>query len=445
MRNLAAGNIVDDVLKSIWMQRLPTSIQQILSVSKDSLDGLAQIADKVNEVSSFRPEVNAVVSENSELRSLREEVANLRAELKRITCSRFRRAQSSKRESSNTRVRRSSHTRTDNPNLLCCGAAVSCFPRRLTNFTVPQDLVLYAANGSVIKSYGTKALNLDLGLRRKFSWTFIVADVSHPIFVSDFLERFGLLVDVKNRRVIDNFTHLNSCGVKAPSHSLGLTLISNQSPYHSILSKFSELLSPVSGNVSASHNVEHCIETRRPPVFSKARRLSPEKLKFLREEFQTLMEQGIIRPSNSAYASPVHLVKKQNGDWRICGDFRRLNSITISDCYPLPHIQDFSHGLAGKTVFSKIDPVKGYRQIPIKSSDIHKTAVITPIGLFEYTCMTFGLKNAAQSFQMFIDQVLLGLDCSYAYLDDILIASENEDQHKLDVEKVFQRLTRIMV
>ncbi|GBM52177.1 hypothetical protein AVEN_97619-1 [Araneus ventricosus] len=119
MRNLAAGNIVD-VLKSIWMQRLPTSIQQILSVSKHSLDGLAQIADKVNEVSSFRPEVSAVVSENSELQSLRE-VANLRAELKRITRFRFRREQSSKRESSNTRVRRSSHTRTDNSNLLCTG------------------------------------------------------------------------------------------------------------------------------------------------------------------------------------------------------------------------------------------------------------------------------------------------------------------------------------
>ncbi|GBM33663.1 hypothetical protein AVEN_203700-1 [Araneus ventricosus] len=67
MRNLAAGNIVDDVLKSIWMQRLPTSIQKILSVSKDSLDGLSQIADKVKAVSSFRPEVNSVASENSEL------------------------------------------------------------------------------------------------------------------------------------------------------------------------------------------------------------------------------------------------------------------------------------------------------------------------------------------------------------------------------------------
>ncbi|GBM52176.1 hypothetical protein AVEN_97618-1 [Araneus ventricosus] len=144
--------------------------------------------------------------------------------------------------------------------LIDSAAAVSCFPRRLTNFTVPQYLVLYAANGSIIKSYGTKALNLDLGLRRKFSWTFIVADVSRPILDSDFLERFGLLVDVKNRRVIDNLTYLNSRGVKAPGHSLGLTLISNQSPYHSILSKFPELLTPVSGNVGGSHNVEHCIE-----------------------------------------------------------------------------------------------------------------------------------------------------------------------------------------
>ncbi|GBM80865.1 hypothetical protein AVEN_205064-1 [Araneus ventricosus] len=174
--------------------------------------------------------------------------------------------------------------------------------------------------------------------------------------------------NVKNGRVIDNLTHLNSRGLKAPGHSLRFTLISNQSPYHSILSQLPELLTPVSGNVGASHNIEHCIETRGPPVFSKARRLNPEKLKFLREEFQTLMEQGIIRPSKSAYASPIHFLKKQNGDWRICGDFRRLNSIVISDRYPLPHIHDFSHGVAGKTVFSKINLVKAYHQIPIKSS-----------------------------------------------------------------------------
>ncbi|GBN36067.1 hypothetical protein AVEN_189226-1, partial [Araneus ventricosus] len=96
------------------------------------------------------------------------------------------------------------------------------------------------------------------------------------------------------------------------------------------------------------------------------------------------MEQSIIRQSQSAFASPINFVKKPTGDWRICGDFRKLNAVTIPDRYPLPHILDFSNNLAGKTVFSKIDLVKAYHQIPLKTSGIPKTAVITQIGLFEY-------------------------------------------------------------
>ncbi|GBM67540.1 hypothetical protein AVEN_73676-1 [Araneus ventricosus] len=114
----------------------------------------------------------------------------------------------------------------------------------------------------------------------------------------------------------------------------------------------------MSADVDAPHNFENCIETKGPPVFSKARRLNPEKLKFLKQKFQKLIEQGIIRQSQSAFASPIHFVKKPNGDWRICGDFRKLNAVTIPDSYPLPHILDFSHNLAGKTVFNKIDLVK---------------------------------------------------------------------------------------
>ncbi|KAG8177067.1 hypothetical protein JTE90_015719 [Oedothorax gibbosus] len=90
------------------------------------------------------------------------------------------------------------------------------------------------------------------------------------------------------------------------------------------------------------------------------------------------------------------MVKKKNGEWRICGDFRRLNSVTIPDRYPIPHIQDFTFGLKGKQIFSKIDLVNAYYQIPLDEDSVPKTAMITPFGLYEYRYMCFGLSNAAR-------------------------------------------------
>ena len=105
---------------------------------------------------------------------------------------------------------------------------------------------------------------------------------------------------------------------------------------------------------------------------------------------------GIVCRSSSPWSSPLHMVKKSNGSWRPCGDYRRLNDITRDDRYPLPHIQDLNANLAGKTIFfPKIDHVRGYNQIPVAPEDIPKTAVITPFGLYEFLKMPFGLKNAA--------------------------------------------------
>jgi hypothetical protein len=112
------------------------------------------------------------------------------------------------------------------------------------------------------------------------------------------------------------------------------------------------------------------------------------------------------------------MVPKKDRLWRPCGDYRRLNLVTTLDKYPLPNMQDLSNGLHGCTVFSKIDLVKGYHQIPVAVDDIPKTAIIIPFGLFEYLFTPFGLSNAAQTFQRMMDRTTDGLEGVFAYMDD---------------------------
>ena len=284
--------------------------------------------------------------------------------------------------------------------LIDTGAAVSVLPAQLHD-QKSGDMSLRVANGTHIGTYGTK-----MGLNRKFEWQAVIADVSRPILSADFLCQSNLLVDLARERLIDAQMFYSSPARTTREPAVGVSFVAPSCPYRSLLESFPSLTTPCFQRSEVQHDDEHHIVTEGPPVFARPRRLSPEKLRVAKKEFNEMLNYGIIRPSKSTWSSPLHIAPKPNGQgWRPCGDFRRLNSRTVDDRYPIPNMQDFAAMLEGKTIFSKIDLIRRYHHILLNENDIPKTAVTTPFGLFEFLFMPFGLKTAPQTFQRFMDSI----------------------------------------
>jgi hypothetical protein len=189
--------------------------------------------------------------------------------------------------------------------------------------------------------------------------------------------------------------------------------------------------------------VQHHIDTGdKLPIRQRYYRASQAEKQFIESEIRRMLRQGLIRTSDSPWASPVVLVMKKNGKRRFCVDYRKLNAVTRQDAYPLPRIDDIFDSLGQAKWFTSLDLASGYWQVEVTPQDREKTAFITSFGIFEFNVMPFGLTNAPRTFQRLMDRVLreeIGRFV-HVYLDDINIFSRTFDEHLQHLGIVLRRL-----
>lgn len=185
------------------------------------------------------------------------------------------------------------------------------------------------------------------------------------------------------------------------------------------------------------------------PVYQRAYRLPQIQREEVKRQINEMIHKGIIRYSDSPWSSPVHLVpKKLDKDevqkWRMVTDYRKLNEQTRSDKFPLPNIEDIFSQLNGNQILSTLDLTSGYHQIHMHPDSIECTAFTTPDGHYEFLRMPFGLKNTPSTFQRLMNNVLrehLSKIC-LVYLDDIIVYSNNKEDHLDYLESIFKTLKR---
>lgn len=202
---------------------------------------------------------------------------------------------------------------------------------------------------------------------------------------------------------------------------------------------------PFGRTTATEHKI--LLEERSRPIYQRVRQTSPEEKKIVREEVGKMLDQGVIRPSSSPWASPIVLVRKKDGSVRFCVDYRKLNDITVKDVFPLPRTSDLLESFQGMRIFTTLDAAAGYWQIPLSQNAIAKSAFISSEGLFEFVVMPFGLCNAPATFQRMMNVLLAGVNgiSCLVYLDDIIVFSKTFKEHLAHLREVFDRLVEASI
>ena len=211
-----------------------------------------------------------------------------------------------------------------------------------------------------------------------------------------------------------------------------------------VLRRNADIFAQSSTDLGSTNVTTHTINTGdRAPIKQAPRRVALHRQEIVRQEVETMLEKGIIEPSDGPWSSPIVLAKKKDGSLRFCIDYRKLNEATLKDAYPLPRIEDNLDTLGGSTWFSTLDLISGFWQVDMDDESRAKTAfTVGRGGLYQFRRMPFGLCNAPATFQRLMEKVLAGLQWEIAvlYIDDIVVFGSSVPEHLERLEVIFGRL-----
>jgi hypothetical protein len=211
-----------------------------------------------------------------------------------------------------------------------------------------------------------------------------------------------------------------------------------------IVKEFSEVFPEELPGLPPTRQVEFQIELvpGAAPIARAPYRLAPSEMQELSNQLQELLDKGFIRPSSSRWGAPVLFVKKKDGSFRMCIDYRELNKLTVKNRYPLPRIDDLFDQLQGSCYYSKIDLRSGYHQLRVREEDIPKTTFRTRYSHYKFQVMPFGLTNAPDVFMDLMNRVCKPYLDKFVivFIDDILIYSKSKKEHEAHLRTILELL-----
>lgn len=262
-------------------------------------------------------------------------------------------------------------------------------------------------------------------------------------------EVHALQAIISGRQSVNESSVLNNAPKQSKSPDIKLDFGDSPVPaewkdrVEQMLSNMPEVFAQSDIDFGCTDKIKHQIKlSDQTPFKHRSRPIRPQDLDAVRQHLRELSEAGVIRESESPFSSPIVVVRKKNGDVRLCVDYRRLNLQTIKDAYALPNLEETFSALTGSKWFSVLDLKSGYYQIEVDEADKHKTAFVCPLGFWEFNRMPQGVTNAPSTFQRLMEKCMgdINLKEVLVFLDDLIVFSETLEEHESRLLHVLNRL-----